>query len=86
MDRQGLYKVGNFGSYFEKKDITQAATATGTLFYMSPRQRCIFACTAERYDVYASDVFSLGMTTLAFASATLVDRLGLIDRAGTSLL
>ena len=80
MNRYGVFKVGDFGSYFESQADMPATTATGTLFYMSPEQRSVWTGTGENYNAYKGDVFSLGLTTLAFASATLVERPWLLDR------
>ena len=70
MEREGFYKIGDFGSYFEKKGGNSAVTdvGTGTLPYMSPGQRGLIGGDVESYDAYKSDVFSLGVNTLAFAS------------------
>ena len=65
-------KAGDFWSYFEKKASKPAVTIAGTLPYMSPQQRRIISGKAESYDTYKSDVFSLGVTTLTFASVTLL--------------
>ena len=74
MDREGVYKIGDFASYFEKKGNSKASTTTGTKSYMSPQQRLLISGEVESYDAFKSDVFSLGMTTLAFATATLVEK------------
>ena len=50
----------------------QPATIAGTLPYMSRKQRGIISSMDESYDACKSDVYSLGVTTLAFASATLI--------------
>ena len=65
MDQEGVFKVGDFGSYFEK---SMAPSLAGTIAYMSSQQRQIICGEAEDYDAIKSDVFSLGVTTLAFAS------------------
>ena len=76
MEREGFYKIGDFGSYFEKKGGRAAVTSLGigTLPYMSPGQRGLIGGDVESYDAYKSDVFSLGLTALTFATVTLLEK------------
>jgi serine/threonine protein kinase len=74
IDREGAFKVGDFGTYFEKKASMPAVTALGTLPYMSPQQRKIITGEGQDYDAFKSDVYSLGFTTLSLASVTLFER------------
>jgi serine/threonine protein kinase len=71
IDYHGEYKLGDFGCYFDKKYSTQAKTLAGTLTYMSPQQRRVYLGQARQYSAFKTDVFELGMTTLAMASLDL---------------
>lgn len=74
LDCQGNYKIGDFGSYFEKKATLLASSVAGTLAYMSPLQRQIIMGQEVKYDPFKSDVFALGMTALSLASLSGLDQ------------
>jgi serine/threonine protein kinase len=74
MDLQGNYKVGDFGSFFEKKATMHTESVAGTLAYMSPQQRLIIAGQDVKYNPFKSDVFGLGFTTLSLASLALLEQ------------
>ena len=72
IDSRGEYKLGDFGCYFEKK--------YSTLAYMSPQQRQAYLGQARQYSAFKTDVFELGMTTLAMASLDLPVEAWPLDR------
>ena len=74
MEAAGYYKVGNFGSYLEKKATLRTESTAGTLAYRSPQQRQIIAGRETMYNPSKSDVFGLGLTSLSLASLTLIDQ------------
>jgi hypothetical protein len=71
LDREGTFKVRDFGTFYEKKASMPATTGIGTLAYMSPQQRKIITGETQGYNAFKSDVYSLGLTTLSLASMTL---------------
>jgi hypothetical protein len=89
MDKAGHFKVGDFGCFFQQKATVHTSGQAGTLPFMSPQQRLIIAGQELQYDAYKSDVYSLGMTSLALGSLTLPSSSwpleGLEERAGTAV-
>ena len=74
MDAKGTYKVGDFGSFYQKKSTEHTNSCAGTLAFMSPLQRQIIAGNEVRYSPFKSDVFGLGMTAVALATLAGSDR------------
>jgi len=68
LDREGHYKLGDFGCYYERKGTSRTEHFAGTLPYMSPQQRGIIAGREDKYDVFRNDIYALGMTALSLAT------------------
>lgn len=68
VDWQGRYKLGDFGSYFEKKELSWAKSQVGTLAFMSPQQREVHLGETQSYNPFKADVFGLAVTVFALAS------------------
>lgn len=61
--------MGDFGTFFERKNTSAASTFSGTLFYMSPELLQTEFGQRSNYNASKADVFSLGKT--AFVAACL---------------
>jgi len=62
-----VYKVGDFGCFFLKKDSSLTVSAAGQVNYMSPQLKR--ACMeGSQYNAFKADVFGLGATLLELAT------------------
>lgn len=56
-----VYKIGDFGCFFTKRESAYSMHTAGTMSYMSPqlREACI---RGTQYNAFRSDMYSLGVT------------------------
>lgn len=63
----GGFKLADFGAAWVRMKTTNARTAVGTRFYLSPEVKMAFFEPGHVYDPFKSDVYSLGVMMLELA-------------------
>lgn len=73
------YKVGDFGSFFQKRISSNTESCAGDRHYMSPQLRESWIA-ATQYNAFKADVFALGASLLHIVTLKLPDLLLTVER------
>lgn len=76
LDTDNRFKLCDFGSSWQRSQLSMTNSPAGTLIYMSPQARLSIVSSSNKYNPYKADVYSLGVTALHYVNLSPPVRLG----------